>query len=133
MPIEYLKRYTREEIRDNPDKLYVFGDNFLKAGRGGQAKECRGEPNCVGIPTKRYPSMRADAFLSDDDYVEWTRKCQKPFHIIFCALVAGKVVVFPTDGIGTGLARLEEKAPQIWKSLQNSIDALAETGKGSEQ
>lgn len=69
--IEYRKFITRQMLRDEPEKLFVFGDNFGRVGFGGQAKEMRGEPNAVGVLTKRFPSMVHAAFLTDDDYDNW--------------------------------------------------------------
>jgi len=53
----------RKDLKNNPDVLYLFGDNLVQKGFGGQAKEMRGEPNAEGIPTKKLPSMEAKAFL----------------------------------------------------------------------
>jgi hypothetical protein len=56
MPLIIQKQwYTKEEIQCNPDKIYVFGDNEVRKGNGGQAKACRGEPNTIGIRTKALP------------------------------------------------------------------------------
>ena len=57
---EYI---AHKGIRAHPCRLYGFGDNHLeRKGYGGQARECRGEANAIGIPTKRAPSMRENAF-----------------------------------------------------------------------
>lgn len=42
--IEYRDHITRAMLRAEPEKLFVFGDNFVRTGFGGQAKEMRGEP-----------------------------------------------------------------------------------------
>ena len=46
--------YSIEQCRANPRAIYVFGDNLLRKGLGGQAKEMRGEPNTLGIVSKKY-------------------------------------------------------------------------------
>ncbi len=46
---------TRAEVRANPDRYYVFGDNMTGTGYGGQAAQMRGEVNAVGVPTKWRP------------------------------------------------------------------------------
>ena len=122
--IRYVKRYTRSEIRANPDTLYVFGDNLLQRGLGGQAKECRGEPNAVGIPTKRAPSMADSAFLSDADY-----DMVKPFiQSAFRRLAAhGGDIVWPADGVGTGLAQLPQRAPLIATFIDRCFEHLKNT------
>ena len=124
MPILRIKRFVREDLKAHPDRLYVFGDNFQQRGLGGQAAACRGEPNAVGIPTKRSPRMTQTSFLSDNDYDEWQRRCAPIFAALEQALREGREVALPADGIGTGLAQLEKKAPRIWHALQFRLDRL---------
>jgi len=49
MPILYQDQIKRDDLRAHPDRIYLFGDNVARQGRGGQAKEMRGEPNALGI------------------------------------------------------------------------------------
>lgn len=118
MPIILMSYIKRGYIREWPDILYVFGDNFAQSGFGGQARECRGEPNTIGIPTKRLPSAAAKAYLTDLDIEEWRHKAAPAFAAIEAALARGDTVVFPEAGLGTGLAQLETRAPAIWAELQ---------------
>lgn len=113
--IEYRDYIKRAMLKAEPEKLFVFGDNFARMGFGGQAKEMRGEPNAVGIPTKRNPTMLKGAFLRDEDIGEWYRKVGPD---IVRLLDEGIIIVWPTAGIGTGLARLEETAPLIFKKIE---------------
>jgi len=53
MGIRTEKHITRQMLRAEPGTLWVFGDNLQRKGLGGQAKEMRGEPNAIGIPTKK--------------------------------------------------------------------------------
>lgn len=122
MPIVKCDKIHRAVIRLEPERLYVFGDNFAGTGYGGQARECRGEPNSVGIPTKRAPHMREDAFLTDADLEEWRRRAEPAFSRIEEALANGQTVVLPTAGIGTGLAQLEQRAPAIWRELNERLE-----------
>ena len=112
--IEYRDFITRKMLQTEPDVLFVFGDNFLERGLGGQARAMRGEPNAVGIPTKRKPTMKEDAFLTDADSFEWARRSDKALRRLF--LHKG-LIVWPTNGIGTGLAQLEKRAPMISKAI----------------
>lgn len=107
------KRYVRSAIRSRPDVLFVFGDNMTTLGRGGQAKECRGEPNTVGIPTKWYPDMTEASFFCDDDLPKVAFRIKDAFRRLDAHLASGKDIVWPADGIGTGLAQLPERAPAI--------------------
>lgn len=113
MPIEIVHRYTRAEIRANPDKLYVFGDNRYRMGYGGQASAARGEPNAVGIVTKHWPAMTPAAFFVDADMGKIEKLLSRAFGRLEDHLSSGGTVVLPADGVGTGLAKLPEKAPKI--------------------
>jgi hypothetical protein len=120
MPLKYQQWITRADLRANPQSIYVFGDNFARIGLGGQAKEMRGEPNAVGIATKISPRQ----YLND----EWFYDCLHSWAVVFeyltNALHNGNVVVFPEDGIGTGLADLPNKAPLCWQLLQTFVKHL---------
>lgn len=119
MPILTVKRYSRKEIQDNLDFLYIFGDNYERIGFGGQAKEARGEPNAVGIRTKRKASYGQDAFLGDETYYENCAAIIEDFAPIATYLKIGGAVVWPADGIGTGLAKLQEFAPATLEFINN--------------
>lgn len=119
------KHYTRAEIQSNRDRLYVFGDNVSTLGRGGQAKECRGEPNTVGIPTKWHPTMDEAAFFDDSALDKVKRRIQHEFRTLEAHLVSGKDVVWPADGVGTGLAQLPRRAPAVAAFIERCLRHLA--------
>lgn len=62
--IEYTDNLTVELCRNNPAKIFVFGDNLAGTGMAGQHRK---QPNAFGIPTKRYPSMHDGSFFSDSE------------------------------------------------------------------
>ncbi|GEP00584.1 DUF7831 domain-containing protein [Methylobacterium haplocladii] len=105
---------TREMVRSEPNTLFVFGDNLQRRGRGGQAKEMRGEPNAVGIPTKRWPSRNINAYFSDADFAEVKAAASPDLQRLADHLRAGGTIVWPYAGIGTGRAELKERAPHVW-------------------
>lgn len=109
-----VPRYTRSMLRRNPNTLFVFGDNVARVGYGGQAAEARGEPNSVGIVTKLSPSK----FFSDADFDIARPLVVKAFNRLGMHLQAGLNVVWPKDGVGTGLAQLPERAPEIWQGIE---------------
>lgn len=122
--IECRKYITRKMLRDEPNTLFVFGDNIARSGLGGQAKEMRGELNAVGIPTKKFPSNSPSAFFSDQDYSSFISESAKDWKRIENHLKSGNKVVWPSDGIGTGLADLKNKAPSIMKVIDDSFNYL---------
>lgn len=102
--------YTPELLRLNPDKIYVFGDNMKRYGKGGQAV-IRNEPNAFGAATKRYPSRDDWAYFSDKpDEIECVKNDLRKLYI----LAQSHTIVFPSAGIGTGLANMAEKSPKAW-------------------
>ena len=124
MPVVLQKVIRRADLRANPHTLYAFGDNLEARGKGGQAREMRGEPNAVGIPTKRAPSMREGAFLVDADLERVRAVADKAFARLVRHLEAGGTVCLPADGIGTGLAQLQQRAPAVWAYVNGRIEAL---------
>lgn len=120
MPLYYKKYITRQNLRDNRDWLFVFGDNIQRKGYGGQAKCMRGEINSVGIPTKWKPSMSEDAFF-DDTYLsiyKWTAHTSKDIQRLKDHHSEGGIIIWPYDGIGTGLAQLESRSPRIYEEIK---------------
>jgi hypothetical protein len=128
VPIVFQERITREEVRTHRDRVYVFGDNLEKRGLGGLARECRGEPNAIGVPTKREPSMAPGAFFtkSEEDYYAWVKAARPSWELIVQAIRERKTVVFPKAGLGTGLAELPKRAPRIARTIQSWMQALQE-------
>jgi len=104
-----MRWITEKEILDNPNIIYIFGDNLIKKGYGGQAKICRKKPNCVGIPTKRLPTMNKNAFFSDKKTE--IQAVIKSLKLIVKLKKEGKKLVF-FPNIGQGYAKLPEKAPK---------------------
>lgn len=113
---------TRKDLADNKDKIFLFGDNDLRIGFGGQAKQMRGEKNSIGIRTKKAPSMGTDSFYTDDELEENIKKIDEDF----LKIPKDKDIVIPSGGIGTGLAMLNIKAPKTFEYLQNKIKKLIE-------
>jgi hypothetical protein len=124
MPVETWHRYARAYLRANPDKLFVFGDNWARTGHGGQARESRGEPNAIGIRTKKAPTYEEQDFLTDAEYSVNVTKILADFELVFLALRQGKTVVWPADGIGTGIARLPARAPETLRFINTIIGSL---------
>ena len=128
-------RITRADLRANPDTLYVFGDNMQRRGLGGQAREMRGEPNAVGVPTKWRPDMRAGAFFSDDWADAVLNDVDYAFDVLAAHLRAGHTVAIPADGLGTGLAELPTRAPRIHAYIEERIRQLeqiaGDSGRGA--
>jgi hypothetical protein len=124
MPIERRDWITRAMMRGEPDTLFVFGDNFAHVGFGGQAREMRGEPNAIGLPTKRSPSK----FMIDMDVHRVKRETHDDINTLKWHLENGGIVVWPKDGIGTGLANLHWHAPVVerfYADLLNELEGIA--------
>lgn len=128
MPVIYKKHTTRQYVQDNPEMLFLFGDNVAGYGLGGQAKEMRGEPNAVGVPTKIMPTTAYEAYWYDAQFEAATRILAPIFQQIRLGWLIGdyNTVVIPKDGLGTGLAKLDETAPKIFKYIQQQIKQLEE-------
>ena len=124
--IEIFSGYwTIDDVRNNQNKLFVYGDNNIKKGRGGQAI-IRDEGNTIGIPTKKLPNNNINSYYTDNDFDDNKKKIDLAVNNLLKKFMKDQyeVLVFPEDGLGTGLAKLPEKAPQTFKYLERKIKAL---------
>ena len=110
MDIWYSKNYTVPLVRSNAKCIFVFGDNLVREGLGGQAI-IRREPNTFGVPTKRRPNRLDHAYFMDKP--EELRAVQASLRELW-KIGQVKPLVFPFNGIGTGLAMTEERSPEIY-------------------
>ena len=119
---ETTKWMDKYLLRDNPDKIYIFGDNEQRYGKGGQAI-IRDEPNAFGIATKKRPSMKEEdgAFFTDDEFEANKKIIDEDIAKI---KADGRPIVFPEDGIGTGRGDLKNKAPKTYEYLIGEIEKL---------
>ena len=114
-----VKRYDPEMVREKPDHLFIFGDNLFGWGKGGQAI-IRDEPNAYGIPTKKRPDYNPESFMTDEELEENKQHIMKAIDRM--PISQYEAIVFPEDGLGTGLARLPELAPKTFEFLVNILN-----------
>lgn len=117
---------TRKYVRANPDKIFLFGDNLLGRGYGGQAAAMRGEPNAIGIPTKKMPTHQTDAFFTDAEFEQNKAAIDCAFGQL-AGLNDGTEIVIPLAGLGTGLAKLPDIAPRTFEYLERRLALLGES------
>ena len=115
-------RYSTDLCFRYPDRLFIFGDNLVRSGKGGQAiiRECY---NSQGIATKVFPSNDSDSFFDDRDIFK---------EIIYsevdamCCVAERKnlIITLPNTGIGTGLSQLNVVAPECFKLLNDLLSEV---------
>lgn len=124
--------WSQQVVKSNPDKIYIFGDNDLRIGLGGQAV-IRNLSNTFGIRTKKIPSNTQDSFYSDSEYEFNKQKILQDVLQIKLFQISGNQIVFSDGGYGTGLASLKTKAPKTFKYLVDLLKSFFnydnETGK----
>jgi hypothetical protein len=124
----YQMQITRTDLRSHPNRMYLFGDNEARKGYGGLASECRGEPNAIGVATKRFPSHADHAFWHDDDIERCCAIIDADLRPAIEHVKRGGTVMCPAAGLGTGLSELPKRAPKIYSHLCNAIAALDTVG-----
>lgn len=129
MPVIFQDRIERTDLRSRPEALFVFGDNEARKGMGGQAAACRGEPNAVGIATKRSPSMAESAFWSEAEFDRCSAIIDRDMEPLFAHVSAGGTVFFPRAGIGTGLSQLPQRAPRLMGHIRMRVRELMRADK----
>lgn len=114
---------TRVQIQKNIDILFIFGDNDEREGLGGMAKEFRGEPNSFGIRVKKKPETSVDAYYNDQEYLENCEKILEDTDYILSE-INNYIGINMPEGIGTGLAELNTRAPNTYKFLKNQLSRI---------
>jgi hypothetical protein len=109
------------------DYLFIFGDNDKKIGNKGQA--CIRNTfvkNTAGIPTKKEPNFNLHSYYNDNELELNKEKINNAIDIIIHRLKNEKFIgiIMPKNGLGTGLADLQNKAPLTFKYLNSAIDKL---------
>ena len=118
--------WTRKDVEKDKDKVYLFGDNTDDRTRTKHIPKktqavIRGLANAIGIDTKKDRKTNKSSYLSDKDF-DWFKN-----HVdeqIQKAKDTGKTIVLPEDGLGTGAAQLETKAPKLFAYLNEKLAEL---------
>jgi hypothetical protein len=115
--------FSKEKCYNNPKYLYIYGDNLLRKGGKGQAiiRTCY---NSAGITTKRYPSNCEGSFFLDADIDEFKEELEADISYIFTRMPKYEALVFPKDGLGTGLAALPTTSPLCFKYLSLRLEEI---------
>lgn len=118
------KWYSIEQCNQNPNKLYVFGDNLKRVGKGGQAM-IRDAYNAFGIATKRTPSMDEAAFFSDrpDEAIALFEDIYNLVYT-FYNNETFDTIVLPADGLGTGLSEMPHRSPRLFEWMNNTLSTV---------
>ena len=122
--IVYQKMIHREDCKRNPNILYLFGDNEKRSGMGGQAAEMRGEPNAIGIRTKRAPGREETDYWSDKNFDRNCGMIEEDLSRVKAHLRRGGTVIIPSDGIGTNRADMEKRCPKTFNVLRQMLSSL---------
>jgi hypothetical protein len=121
-----MKWITRAFVREHRDRIFLYGDNLARQGFGGQAAAMRGEPNVVGIPTKKLPSNSKNAFFTDAEFEQNKAAIDQAFErLTLVSTSREQVIVIPANGLGTGRAQLENRAPLTFAYLQKRLGDLS--------
>jgi hypothetical protein len=119
--------YSRALCQAHPEKTFVFGDNLLGFGKGGQAI-IRDEPNAHGVPTKRKPSMALGSFFEEnsENDLDAVLASLKP---LWTRLENGLAVIFPVNdageiSLGLERAELRQRAPSIYETICRHVEEM---------
>lgn len=124
---------NRSELRANSKTLYLFGDNDVRKGLGGQAREMRNEPNAIGISTKKLPATSPQSYKTDAELDQNKKIITDDINKVIVAWDSGKYNKLIIPEMGVGLAELPTRAPQTFAFLQQELQRLENYINGSVQ
>ena len=118
--------YTLLKVKVNPKTLYIFGENNKLKGTG----IAQFMTQAVIRPAKNAAPIRTcygpGDCMTDTTLTQNKKWIKEDINDIIKLLSTPKynTVVYPGDGIGTGVANLHKNAPKTWKFLQNELKRL---------
>jgi hypothetical protein len=104
-----LKQITTQYLKENPDHIFVFGDNLIGKGKKGAAY-LRDEPNTYGFITKKRPSNNKDAFYTP---IEYQGRFEKELLKLMDFIEKNPDKTFLISKLGSGLANKHN----IWERV----------------
>lgn len=122
----YQGYWTRTEVESQTDKVFLFGDNTDDRINTHYVPTrtqavIRGLSNAIGIDTKKNRGTSENSYFTDVDFDIFKAQVDE---VIQRAIDSGKIIVIPSDGIGTGKAELDKRAPKLFAYLQQKLDEL---------
>lgn len=108
----------KDVIKSN--EIFVYGDNNLRYGKGGQAV-IRDLKNTIGIRTKKEPKKNLDSFYTDLEYEDNIMRISEDIKKIVSLRESGHSIVFSDGGYGIGLAKLQIYAPRTLEFLNKQL------------
>lgn len=122
MKIEiYEKKWTIENVKNEPKTLFVFEDNNLRVGNSDKSSLIRGLKNTSGIRVKKGPSKNNIAFYTDNEYNENIKNIDEDIFEIKKKSKNYDKIAFYEEGYGNISSRLEDVAPKTYKYLYQSL------------
>lgn len=120
--------YSPKLLTSHPRKIFLFGDNLKRVGRGGQAA-IRGCRNALGVATKAAPDMNREAFFSDDTlHLHMASVVADLETVKHRSLTSDIVVPINEHGdisLGLGLADLTRRSPSTYRVICSYLWSLA--------
>lgn len=129
----YQGYWTRKEVESQTDKVFLFGDNTDDRVNTHYVPSrtqavIRGLDNAIGIDTKKNRGTSESSYFTDTDFDIFKAQVDEA---IQRAINSGKTIVIPADGIGTGKAELDKRAPKLFTYLQQRLDELKNLNSSS--
>ena len=135
--------WTRQDAIDNPNKLFLFGGNILQdhfqalrvAIPSVTQAVIRGLPNAIAINTKWSNGKLDSAYFNDKEFEDFETHLEISNDNInwYVHSENFSTIILPSkeNGIGTGTAYLQQKAPKCWELLQTFLAPLYERAEKS--
>lgn len=112
--------WTVNDVTNQKTDTFVYGDNLLRKGKGGQAI-IRDLPNTIGLVTKKEPNNNSSSFFSDIEYEKNYQFILNDILKIKRKQILGDQLVFSSGGYGTGLSKLPELSPKTFDILNTLL------------
>lgn len=111
--------YSIKMCKDNPQNCYIFGENQEQqdtSDRGSGQAIIRGQGNTFGFCTKK----SLYEYWTDKEYSENIVQIETDIQRAV-SIAKNYTLVFPYNGLGTGLSKLPQMAPKTFMYLSRRL------------
>lgn len=115
----FWQAFTRTEVEDRPDALYVFPDNVARAGCDAVLEALRDHPSVVGVAVRHNPETP----FTTKTIKENREILQADFAPILAAIADGRDVILRPE-MATSLHKNFEDSFQTWLVFEQLMDEV---------
>lgn len=118
------KLFTKEMLKNEPDKVFVFGDNHAEEGTDGN-RSVRNMQNAFRITYTKSLSKGEEFYYSDSELGEFSKIFDAQIQELENIMADGRTVILPEYLIPKAeIANVKKYGPEVYKYMNKKLDEV---------